>query len=395
MANLTAQNLGRYMQDPRSKMYGNMIQTGTSGAPVQSWQEGLARALQAPLGAYMQQGVRGEYETEQARAESKKREALASLIGDGGFQQASDILAQSPETSDLALSTALAHSMKEKQRNKVVYQQDAQGSWVGLPETIPESGEITPVQTGITGKMKGETDLEFYQRDPSGFGKYKALGNKGMGGEGKPYFTPVQTAQGVMAFNARTGRMEPVAVSGAPVIGSASDPRLQGEIAGAKSTGKETGKAFGEAEASLADMEATMPRLQTVVGELRTLGNKATYTMVGQGVNTARRQAGMGVGEGAVARKEYISKVDNEILPLLRQTFGAQFTQKEGESLKATLGDPNASPEEKNAVLASFIETKKGQIEALKRRTNAAPSPWRPGPLPASSTGGWGIRRLP
>ena len=56
-------------------------------------------------------------------------------------------------------------------------------------------------------------------------------------------------------------------------------------------------------------------------------------------------------------------------MPLLRQTFGAAFTEKEGQSLRNTLGDPNKSPEEKNAVLRSFIAAKLGTIESLKRRT--------------------------
>ena len=76
--------------------------------------------------------------------------------------------------------------------------------------------------------------------------------------------------------------------------------------------------------------------------------------------------------EGALARAEYIAKVDNEILPLLRETFGAQFTQKEGESLKVTLGDPDKSPEEKDAVLRSFIKTKREQVKTLQRRTATA-----------------------
>ena len=82
----------------------------------------------------------------------------------------------------------------------------------------------------------------------------------------------------------------------------------------------------------------------------------------------------MDVGEGAVARKEYITRVDNEILPLLRQTFGAQFTQKEGEALKATLGDPDASPQEKDAVLKSFIQTKKAQVATTRRRIGQQPA---------------------
>ena len=56
------------------------------------------------------------------------------------------------------------------------------------------------------------------------------------------------------------------------------------------------------------------------------------------------------------------------MLPLLRQTFGAAFTEREGQSLKNTLGDPDKSPEEKDAVLRSFISQKLAQVESLQRQ---------------------------
>jgi len=132
------------------------------------------------------------------------------------------------------------------------------------------------------------------------------------------------------------------------------------------------GAALGEAKTKLETLKANLPRLKTVVKQLSKLGKKATYTYLGQGLDFAGRQAGI-TTEGAIARKEYISKVDNEILPLLKQTFGAAFTVKEGESLKATLGDPNASPEEKDAVLRSFIDSKNAQIETMQRRAGEVP----------------------
>lgn len=71
------------------------------------------------------------------------------------------------------------------------------------------------------------------------------------GGE-KPYFQPVQTAQGIYAFNARTGKMELVpGGGGSPVIGSQSDPALQGRIAGAKAAGTTEGKDAAESRIEL------------------------------------------------------------------------------------------------------------------------------------------------
>ena len=141
-------------------------------------------------------------------------------------------------------------------------------------------------------------------------------------------------------------------------------PSVRGAQAAAVESGKETSKQQTE----LTEMESNLPRLEVVVEQLSGLGKNATYTKSGQAYDIGRREVGLDPRESAIARKEYISKVDNEVLPLLRQTFGAQFTQKEGESLKATLGDPNASPAEKEAVLRSFIDSKRAQVETQKRK---------------------------
>lgn len=140
---------------------------------------------------------------------------------------------------------------------------------------------------------------------------------------------------------------------------------------------KQTGKSLGEAQAGLSSQESKLPQLENTIAKLSELGKKATYTTIGKLYNTSRKELGMSPTEGAVARAEYIALVDNQILPLLRDTFGAQFTQKEGESLRATLGDPDKTPEEKDAVLRSFIDQKKANIESTRRQTgiNSGASP--------------------
>lgn len=157
-----------------------------------------------------------------------------------------------------------------------------------------------------------------------------------------------------------------------------------------KAAGKTTGERTSELRANL----AKMPQLQATVQKLRELGKTATYTAAGVATNTGRRELGLPVGPGAVARAEYISMVDNQILPLLRDTFGAQFTENEGKSLKITLGDPNKSPEEKDAVLRSFIEQKMLTVQSLKREVGmgggAIPNPPSPDQLP-TNVGGTGV----
>lgn len=135
------------------------------------------------------------------------------------------------------------------------------------------------------------------------------------------------------------------------------------------------GKGQGEATVAYNSMASKMPGLETVVKKLDALSEKATYTLGGQAYDAGRRQIGMAPSEGAKARTEYISTVDNQILPLLRDTFGAAFTQKEGDTLRATLGDPDKSPQEKQLVLKSFIEQKRRDVEAMVRQSSGVQAP--------------------
>jgi hypothetical protein len=118
---------------------------------------------------------------------------------------------------------------------------------------------------------------------------------------------------------------------------------------------------------------ASFPQLEDTVEQLGKLAEKATFSLPGRGIGAVMNQAGV-PRESDIARTEYISLVDNQILPLLRQTFGAQFTQKEGESLKITLGDPDKSPEQKKAVLRSFIQQKAATIESMQRQLGQKPT---------------------
>jgi len=136
---------------------------------------------------------------------------------------------------------------------------------------------------------------------------------------------------------------------------------------------KKFGQGQGEAKSDLASQSSKMPGLETVVKKLDDLSEKATYTIAGQATDEVRRQLGMAPRDSSVARAEYEAVVNNQILPLLRDTFGAQFTEREGARLAATLGDPRKSPPEKQAVIKAFIEQKRRDIESLQRRTGELP----------------------
>lgn len=135
-----------------------------------------------------------------------------------------------------------------------------------------------------------------------------------------------------------------------------------------QAAGTHAGGEQGDAIAKLNTMQSMMPGLQTTVNELDDLAKKATYTTLGKGRDYLAGQVGVAT-EGAVARTEYINKVRTQIFPLLRSTFGAQFTVAEGDALVATMGDSDTTPEQKQAALRSFIVAKQREIEGLAKQT--------------------------
>lgn len=137
---------------------------------------------------------------------------------------------------------------------------------------------------------------------------------------------------------------------------------------------KTGGKALGEADSTLTSMRSKMPGLEAVVERLGQLSDGGTYTFGGRVLDAGMRQLDMEPRQSAIDRAEYIAVVDNQVLPLLRDTFGAQFTQREGETLRETLGDPNKSPAEKKQVLKAFIEQKRRDVEALATQTGRTPA---------------------
>lgn len=182
--------------------------------------------------------------------------------------------------------------------------------------------------------------------------------------------------------------------------GKQAELQYEPKIAKEKGMQGEVGKQLGEATMNLNAAESAMPQLEQAVSDLSELGKKATYTYAGRARDFAVRQAGQGATEGAQARAEYIARVKNNVLPQLRRTFGAQFTKAEGDSLLATLGDPNSSPEEKDATLRAFIEDKKASIGTMGREigrqklTDKIGAESSPGKLIGTS-GGKNVYELP
>lgn len=316
---------------------------------------GLAHVLRQ-YGAGVGEHNANVAETGNQTAQTKDLQQLVNLLRTGGMTESN---VTGMEGQNLGTIPAKRTSFETPEVNQMYVQ--------ALMKQQDDNRVMTPEQEAQKIRLNGGNQSEYgltpnlYQKDGKWF---ERIYNKG-------------------------GQFTDREMPGEPVRGMSFNPTLQGEIAGTKQqevkdvdltmnpqieqaseSAKVIGKTGAEKQVELKERLSQLPRLEQIASELSELGKKATYTETGKAVDSTKRQLGMEVGEGAVARKEYISKVDNEILPLLRQTFGAAFTQKEGDSLKNTLGDPDASPEEKDAVLRSFIATKRAQIEGLSQQTD-------------------------
>ncbi len=125
----------------------------------------------------------------------------------------------------------------------------------------------------------------------------------------------------------------------------------------------------GDVLTDLARAEAGLPGLIEATNSLKELATAATSTYGGRLFDTILKETGWGSTKGANARAKYISVIDNQVLPLLKQTFGGAMTEGEGLRLSNTFGDPNATPEQKMLQTEAFIEQKVRNIEALKRQS--------------------------
>lgn len=93
--------------------------------------------------------------------------------------------------------------------------------------------------------IPGQTEVATNKFDP-----FPQSSISGAGGA-DPYHTMFQTAEGAYDFNNRSGQAVPLMFNGKPIIPSASDPSLQGNISLAKKRGGVLGEAWGGAEVNL------------------------------------------------------------------------------------------------------------------------------------------------
>lgn len=326
--------------------------------------QGLARALTAAqIGATQARGLDGSTDpaavkiAKELRTSQEARERALEAGDTKAAQMLTDYMndiVTSHKTDDKGL---IRYSMPEQPKYSMPQQQTPTQGAVGAKPRDSDREMYMP-----------EQDEGFFTDDYIDMPLPPAQG--GFGGNEQPVaprFSSATNIQPISGYGEAVGSIAATKKGMEERAKLEQQLQLEPEIKQESAKMQEIGKVEGERENTFTEGLARVPQLQNMVGRLNELGSKATYTLAGRARDTAMRETGMDVPDSAVARAEYISMVDNEILPLLRQTFGAQFTQKEGERLVATLGDPNASPQEKDSRLKAFIRTKMEEVNTQAR----------------------------
>lgn len=301
--------------------------------------------LAGPIRSALEQGDMGTAQSLIGRLPASARDEAMGLFQQGDTQQlislASQLEGMAPQLGIKGQNTGLASAKTEIYDNGTVLQ------------ALPDNTTIVRDPSGriVEGQERVEV-LEKARREQVAFaGDRAAAAARGTAG------VELETAPRIAA-EVEDAKLD---------VQSRLVPKLRADIKRAEAEAESRGQALSEFRRA----EIAMPALQEVVSSLRELAPIATSTVAGKIFDVAAKELGFGSTKGATARAKYSAIIDNQILPLLKQTFGAAFTAVEGERLRDTLGDPDASPAEKAAQLDAFIDSKVRELETARRAVNA------------------------
>lgn len=181
-----------------------------------------------------------------------------------------------------------------------------------------------------------------------------------------PYYQFLQSADGFYAGNSRTGQVAPVIYGGKSVIGSASDPGLQGRI----SEAKEEGKAVGEQRGMIGGKYQAVDSVR----DAKKLINDGIYAgYYGEIKKTLAKAIPLVDKRKAANTERFVSHVGNIVIPRLKE-FGGNDSNEEMRYLQRVMaGDITMEPEALMKILDDAEKKIQQGIERLNRGDPGAP----------------------
>jgi hypothetical protein len=190
------------------------------------------------------------------------------------------------------------------------------------------------------------------------------------------YFVPVQTSEGIRILNSRTGQLNMPQGQAGPLMPPSADPRLQGELAQAKTTATETAKRQVEGKFEAPEAIAKGEEALRLVDDL--LKSPGFKQAVG-----ASRMVGIQNIPGTSA-KDFDIRLDQLKGQQFLQAFeslkgGGQITEVEGKKATDAISRMNASASEKEFETAAreFQDVIRRGIDRAKQK-GGTPAPAAP-----------------
>ncbi len=197
--------------------------------------------------------------------------------------------------------------------------------------------------------------------------------NQDASGQADSYYQPIQTADGLYAFNARTGQVEQALTPGGGAITPAQvDVGLQGQLAGAKTGASEREKVAIDKEKAI----ATSDKLQVGIDEARKLIPQATGSMLGAARDATLSAAGIATDKSKAASQ--LETLAGWMVANVPRMEGPQsnFDVENYKTMAAKVGNRSAPVEERIAALDTLemlhakyrgINSPKGGDQAQKK----------------------------
>lgn len=289
--------------------------------------------------------------------------AAQATAASGQFVPAQQI-ANQRFSGNIDLASKLA-DMQEKQAQANLYGAMANnggGRGEGLAAAMHMMAEYNADPDVISGKKSPLSFTNAYMMATAKQGQGVTFDQNG----NQTVFNGAPQAAGSMAGGKTQGQKDVELNMNPQIEGATQTSKNTANIAAAapEAAQKEIGKARGEAQVNLATLQSGLPQLNAVVSDLDTLGKVATYTKGGQLYNDALRQLNLPMSAGGDARAEYVSRVDNVLLPSLKAIFGARITNYDLAAARSMMVNPDLSPTEKTAQLRAFIDQRNMSVQS-------------------------------
>lgn len=384
---MMAQSLLAQSQDP--------LQNQAPGVAVSPTQ-GLAKMVQAYIGAKgMQnaaQGMQGaatKYNDDQSAAMNKVTQAMAPspavpipMANATGVE--GQMIPKTPAEQQAVVREALMNQFpnvrqyastlnSNLQADKVLESQQAQQD-----KTFAENERVRVAAADLARQQKLEdienAKVEEERRNKRDFEQTKQLKDMIKSGQAPSESIVIQTADGVMGFDKRTREVFPLKHNGKQLLGSTSNPELQGDIAGSK-TGSE----------AKAKREFNMTGLGDTIQEADDLlSGKNGALPTGSGIGAARDSLGgfFGMSSEGSIQGQKLKALSGALTSKMPRMEGPQSDKDVAmyREMAAEIGDPTVPVARRQAALGTVKK-----LWAKYEPQNQAPAP---------ANNGWSIRPI-